>query len=200
MADGRKVFKRTMPATATKIPRSTSRLCNDWGKVCRSLPDTIFLDLFIGPQLRFVIKRGGALCAYIGIPYQHPKYGTHRAAGLSQDEAPNIPCHGGVTYSDHFLPVSPIGGWWWYGWDYAHAGDAIFHPIVTLPVIHGDGTLWTPKMIWEDSQLAIRHFPCNSAVGHIGATGKQCVFCARPMSGGHIVRLNMKHEESAVVV
>ena len=54
-------------------------------------------------------------CAYVLIPYWHKLY--------KQDYG-DIPvnCHGGLTYSGHFLLGKKYPGWW-IGFDCAHAGD-----------------------------------------------------------------------------
>lgn len=57
-------------------------------------------------------------CAYIGVDIEHP------LAGHDYDNLP-INVHGGLTYARKgrggYLPL----GYWWYGWDYAHAGDYV---------------------------------------------------------------------------
>lgn len=54
--------------------------------------------------------------AYIGIHLSHP------LAGKSYDDLP-INAHGGLTYSNEGDDEPLEKGYWWYGWDYAHAGD-----------------------------------------------------------------------------
>jgi len=58
--------------------------------------------------------------AYLGIPVSHP------LAGFDYDDL-SLGVHGGLTYSrkgdGDYLPK----GYWWYGWDYAHAGDAVYY-------------------------------------------------------------------------
>lgn len=77
--------------------------------------------------VRVLIMRGpGSLCAYIGVPSGHP------LAGFDYDDIP-LDCHGGLTFSrseDQKLKDGTNNlwpsGYWWYGWDYAHAGDFSF--------------------------------------------------------------------------
>jgi hypothetical protein len=65
--------------------------------------------------LRARVLRGFAsFCAYVGVQTEHP------LAGLEDFE---FDCHWGITWSnwgdDQHLPA----GWYWWGWDYAHASD-----------------------------------------------------------------------------
>jgi hypothetical protein len=53
--------------------------------------------------------------AYLGVPHSHP------LAGFSYDDI-NLDCHGGLTYASGESKVLP-NDFYWYGWDYAHAGD-----------------------------------------------------------------------------
>lgn len=74
--------------------------------------------------IRCVILRGGqSLCAYLGVPKNHP------LAGRDYEKL-NLDCHGGLTYSGEdkggkYLPA----GYWWYGWDYAHLGDRAMYTL-----------------------------------------------------------------------
>jgi len=56
-------------------------------------------------------------CAYVGIPESHP------VAGWDYDALSFIECHGGFTFSERGDGIYLPEGFWWYGWDYAHAGD-----------------------------------------------------------------------------
>ena len=73
-----------------------------------------------------VIRRGtmGALCGYVGVPPENP------LAGLEEDDerVMDLDVHGGITFAhatitirDHVVPT----GYWWFGFDCAHAGDTI---------------------------------------------------------------------------
>ncbi|MBK6616325.1 hypothetical protein [Ottowia sp.] len=71
--------------------------------------------------LRGLVVRGGmSWCAYVGAPNEHALHGF---------EELRFDCHHGVNYTNQgedsaFLPH----GWYWWGWDYAHAGDATIMP------------------------------------------------------------------------
>lgn len=83
-----------------------------------------------------LIKRNplGALCGYVGIPFNHPRY--HQDW---HDFAAYV--HGGITFADHCQegpqeetichipdPNEPDNVWW-LGFDCAHAGDKCPAPI-----------------------------------------------------------------------
>ena len=75
--------------------------------------------------LRCAIRRGpltGALNGYVAVPAGHPQDGQ-----LPDDDSFGI--HGGFTYSDGHLPGPERPSWdegyWWIGFDCAHAGDLI---------------------------------------------------------------------------
>src|SRR5262245_10570527 len=63
------------------------------------------------------VPRIGTLAAYVGLPRGHP------LAGAAPTNTP-LEVHGGVTFADEGDGVRPRG-YWWLGWDYAHAGDAL---------------------------------------------------------------------------
>ena len=75
----------------------------------------VFKD-WVDEGVRCLVVQGPhSVNAYVGIPTTHP------LANHSYDDIP-VDVHGGFTYSqegDGYFPV----GYWWYGWDYAHAGD-----------------------------------------------------------------------------
>ncbi len=87
---------------------------------------TVFHDEFKEEGFRFIVLQGPLhLCAYVGVPVEHP------LAGFNYEDVP-VSCHGGLTYGqagdDKYLPK----GFFWYGWDYAHSGDATYNPAIHL--------------------------------------------------------------------
>lgn len=83
---------------------------------------TKYIDSF-EDGLRLIVLRGpSALCAYIGIPKDHP------LANFSYDDIP-LSVHGGLTFGalgdGTYLP----GEQFFYGWDYAHSGDKSFYDL-----------------------------------------------------------------------
>ena len=87
---------------------------------------TIYVDEFID-GIRLVIIRGPVcLCAYYGLPVEHP------LAGVNYDELP-VNVHGGFTFGGEFnrpyhhsQKCMVLKGYYWYGWDYGHYGDQSF--------------------------------------------------------------------------
>lgn len=111
---------------------------------------TIYHDEF-DEGIRFIVMRGPAsLCAYAGIPIKHP------LAGKDYDDLP-VEAHGGLTFSqkgkggDGCWPK----GYWWYGWDYAHAGDFSFYSLTGKYSLGLDEKKWIVKEVIEDSWDAL---------------------------------------------
>src|SRR5882672_11529849 len=70
--------------------------------------------------IRCLVLRGPAhWCGYVGVPKDHP------AAGFDYDDL-TVSCHGGPTYAGGGLKGAPEG-YYWYGWDYGHSGDASYY-------------------------------------------------------------------------
>lgn len=59
----------------------------------------------------------GSYCGYVGVPSSHPWFG----AGYSDlpDYGPEV--HGGLTFAGESRGTAE--GYWWFGFDCAHAGD-----------------------------------------------------------------------------
>ena len=80
-------------------------------------PD-VLLDRFGNGYRILILSCGIHPCAYVGVPSDHP------LAGFSyMDLLHLIDCHGGLTFSDEGDGEARPRGYFWYGWDYAHAGD-----------------------------------------------------------------------------
>ena len=96
-------------------------------------------------SIRFIILRGPAsLTAYIGIADDHP------LADFDYDSIP-IDCHGGFTYSRKGIGNSLPVGYWWYGWDYAHAGDACFYDLKSNSTFRQTERRWVLKEVIDDA-------------------------------------------------
>jgi len=118
-----------------------------WEELRGDKEGTVYVDEF-KVSLRFLILRGPAsLCAYVGAPINHP------LAGHDYTDLP-IGCHGGFTFSARGDDGSHPKGFWWYGWDYAHAGDGRFYD---NPLSRHEKK-WLVKDVEEDSQDAIFDF------------------------------------------
>lgn len=90
-----------------------------WEEALAAPKGKILFDEF-DEGLRFIVMRGpAALCAYVGIPLDHP------LAGQSYDNLP-VRAHGGLTFASEGTDHWPAG-LFWYGWDYAHCNDANFY-------------------------------------------------------------------------
>jgi len=65
-----------------------------------------------------VVYFRGHRCGYVGLPSTHPFVIKN-----ADYDAINLLVHGGLTYFGDLQGEFP--GYLFYGWDYAHAGDAI---------------------------------------------------------------------------
>lgn len=123
-----------------------------WEQIVKAAVGTIFMDRF-DEGVRFMIMRGpSSLCAYVGIPLDHP------LAGFDYDDL-SIDCHCGLTYSEKGCGSFPEG-YWWYGWDYTHAGDySTYYDLQPLAGLsHKDSTKGLVKMVDDDSWTSIYNF------------------------------------------
>jgi hypothetical protein len=91
-----------------------------WMEVVTAKTGTIFADWMEGDVRCLIIKGGACLCAYVGVPSRH------RKAGFDYKDMP-LDCHGGLTFAEKggAKGLPHPDGWYWYGWDYAHSGDAL---------------------------------------------------------------------------
>lgn len=99
--------------------------------------------------VRLLVLRGPcSVNAYLGVPLSHP------LAGFHYDDLP-LDVHGGLTFSsegggDSGFPED----WFWYGWDYAHAGDRPMYDSA-----YGEkGKAWTPEMVYREAREALWDF------------------------------------------
>jgi hypothetical protein len=122
----------------------------NWSELLAAPSGKIFVSE-IDNGLRFVIVRGpAALCAYVGLPEDHP------LAGFSNEDI-NVNAHGGLTYAGAGDGVAGrVTGWFWYGWDYAHAGDASFYDAIRGK--REDETRWDVAAVVADSQSTLDEF------------------------------------------
>jgi hypothetical protein len=80
---------------------------------------------------RWIIMRGPSnLCAYVGVPVDHPLARTD-----AYDALP-LEVHGGLTFSGDRTSAP---GWFFWGWDYGHIDDISIYSTG----ISGSGHLWT---------------------------------------------------------
>lgn len=129
-----------------------------WENISKAESGTVFLDEFDEGVRFFIMKGGSALCVYVGIPIDHP------LAGFGYDDLP-LECHGGLTFSGAGHKSKEGGsiwpeGFWWYGWDYAHAGDYcdFYDTSLSKGSILRQDKKWLVEMVKEDSWSAIYNF------------------------------------------
>ena len=124
-----------------------------WNDVVAAKVGTVFVDRF-DEGVRFLIMRGPFhLCAYIGIPLDHPLAG-HDYGSLPLD------CHGGITYAREGGAGSFPAGFYWYGWHYGHCDDYMISDThsSSYAAFNETQTKWDVKMVEEDSWLALYGF------------------------------------------
>ena len=83
-------------------------------------PVRVFDHQLAGTPFRGLVLKGqSGYCAYIGVPESH---------WLADMEGFQFACHWGITFrgagGDSIRPER----WYWYGWDYQHAGDFLEFP------------------------------------------------------------------------
>lgn len=118
---------------------------------------TILKDfLLTGTPFRGLILRSEfALCAYIGVPQDH---------WLADMDSLEFDCHWGVTFNGEGGDGIRPAGWYWYGWDYAHAGDFLEMPPELLEHLqdHGISPPWQRGKKWTVEE--VEHDIVDSAV------------------------------------
>lgn len=94
----------------------------------------------------WIISYGTHPCAYIMIP-KNNKY-------FEKDyEEIDIDVHGGLTYSDKYLPFEIKNSetkCWYIGWDYAHFGDYAGYEERLSKELRVGGKKWTTQEIKEE--------------------------------------------------
>ncbi len=97
--------------------------------------------------VRVIVMRGPAsLCAYIGVPSNHP------LAGFDYDDIP-LDCHGGFTFAREGDEEYHPKGYYWYGWDYAHSGDACVYSFNTPGLTpNQDDKQWTVQEVVSEAK------------------------------------------------
>lgn len=103
--------------------------------------------------LRFIVMRGPASwCGYVGVPKEHP------LAGFGYDDISFIEAHGGLTFASGGQKEWPEG-YYWYGWDYAHAGDKTSFRNEWRGVLDSDDDKdWTVEEVIKDSWTTLYQF------------------------------------------
>ena len=103
---------------------------------------TLVYDI-IREGYRLLIMRGPAgWCCYIGVPLDSPL----ARMDYSDDVLSGFECHGGLTYANDGDDVWRPTGWWYFGWDYGHAGD-------WSPIIGYASAFHTGEKKWKFSEI-----------------------------------------------
>lgn len=98
-----------------------------------------------------ILSMGGRnFCTYVGIPIDHP------LAGYDYELLP-VECHGGLTYGEAGDGEYRPEGYYWYGWDYGHAGDLTWWSDDT-PDFGFNEKDWTLTEVKNDAWQAIYEF------------------------------------------
>ena len=101
---------------------------------------------------------------YKGWTYSIITFGTHPCAYVDVKDTmfdgkfyADIPieCHGGLTYSADYLPITNDKGWF-IGWDYAHLGDLFYSQYnIDMGVIDIVSKEWTIDEVEEECKNVI---------------------------------------------
>ena len=136
-------------------------------QIAKDPVSTVYED-FVEEGIRCRIMRGPCgMVAYLGISPSHP------IAGKEYDDIP-LDVHGGLTFSRAGDGKNWPKGYWWYGWDYAHAGDKAFYDLErpwasawkdnyhewTVPEVHVDVIVaaWNMKKLMNLYTSPVRRF------------------------------------------
>ncbi len=76
----------------------------------------------------------GMLCGYVGVKKGHPCYGKHYDH-MPYDDLFSIEVHGGLTFSDEDDGSWRPAGYWWLGFDCAHAWDKVPYVDIIAPLL-----------------------------------------------------------------
>lgn len=93
-----------------------------------------------------LLRSTGSICVYLGVPLTHP------LAGFSYDDIP-LDCHGGLAFSKEGDGRRWPQGFWWYGYDYSHAGDQPLFEGEAAQIVglHDDDHRWTIKEVCQEA-------------------------------------------------
>jgi hypothetical protein len=115
----------------------------------RQLPaGTKLLDESAG-DYRIIVRRGSlSLIGCIGVP-RHD-----RLWGQSHKTLP-VDVHQGMHFSGEGNGIDWPSGWWWFGWTYQHAGDAMMvspeMPAVLRALLERPGKEWTVNEVFVEA-------------------------------------------------
>ena len=124
----------------------------NWEEIKSKESGTILHDVLDG-GIRFIVMRGPcSICAYVGIPSEHP------LAGFHYNEIP-VRAHGGLTFSGEGEGAKwRPEGFYWYGWDYGHSGDKAFYYDDMPALLSLNDREWLVEGVIDDSWETISDF------------------------------------------
>lgn len=109
-------------------------------------PPRVLLDEKVGKYRILILNCGYHPCGYVGVPL------NHLLAGIDYDNL-DIEVHGGLTFSAKGDGNIWPENYWWFGWDYAHAGDyAGYEPLLQNQL---GGKKWTTEEIYQEALSVI---------------------------------------------
>jgi hypothetical protein len=114
---------------------------------------TILHERHEGPLMGMVMCCNASLCAYVGFPLGHPIARAH----IDYDHLP-IRVHGGLTFGQPGDGKHYPLGFFWYGWDYAHAGDYAFYDLRYPQWDHSGDHKWLLHEVRQDLEEAMPQF------------------------------------------
>ena len=116
------------------------------------IPEVLYEGNYKGYNF-YIISYQAHPCAYVEVPKGHRWYKVNY-----NDIGHDIECHGGLTFSDNLDHVIGDKERWFFGWDYAHAGDyEAFYEETSFEIFKGDKQ-WTTEEIFEEVQNVIDQF------------------------------------------
>lgn len=98
---------------------------------------------------------------YFGFHFVIVSYGTHPCAYVEMTDTQwnfldydvledKINCHGGLTFAGDLTHIREDLTGWFFGWDYAHAGDYMGYDILFNFKSRYEDKKWTTEEILED--------------------------------------------------
>ena len=117
-----------------------------------NIREVLYEGKYLGYQY-YIVSYGSHPCVYVKIPEDNQLY--HK----KYMDLDFINCHGGLTYSDSFLPIESYKTFkndeWYLGWDYAHIFDyTAFYELIGLP--NHPLKKWTTGEIKEECKKVIK--------------------------------------------
>ena len=120
----------------------------------------------------YIISYGVHPCAYVEVEMSHPWFAKDYYDKVNDNgESPCdiIECHGGLTYAGSFSWIvghEDGNDRWFFGWDYAHAGDYIGYEQMWGLVSENDKK-WTTEEIKREVEFVIHQLKRVECGGYL---------------------------------